>query len=46
MCCGGGGKTAFSSSLESFQVINGEQRGDNHSRASQNAVFFFFGMGD
>lgn len=36
--------TAFSSSLESFQVINGEQRGHNHSRASQNAGFLEWGI--
>lgn len=36
--------TAFSSTLESFQVINGDQSGDNHSRASQNAIFWNGGL--
>lgn len=33
-------QAALGCSLESFQVINGEQSGDNNSQASQNAIFF------
>lgn len=32
-------QAALSCSFESFQVINGEQSGDNNSQASQNALF-------
>lgn len=37
-------EAALGCSLESFQVINGEQSGDNISQASQNAIFWNGGL--